>query len=101
MLESPDGLKVEIQGLADYQPPTSPNAPSDQQMMLHLDFATDDVDAAVESAIEAGATVAEYQPQPHVKVMFDPAGHPFSCSEEGSRQTTADVYFVNAVWSGK
>ena len=46
-------------------------------MMLHLDFATDDVDAAVEWAIEAGATVAEYQPQPHVKVMLDPAGHPF------------------------
>jgi predicted enzyme related to lactoylglutathione lyase len=77
LLESPEGLKIEIQGLADYQPPTWPNAPGEQQMMLHLDFATDDLDAAVEWAIEVGATVAEYQPQPHVKVMLDPAGHPF------------------------
>ena len=46
-------------------------------MMVHLDFATDDVDAAVAWAIEAGASVAEFQPQPHVKVMLDPAGHPF------------------------
>lgn len=77
LLESPEGSKIEIQGLADYQPPTWPNAPSEQQMMLHLDFATDDLDAAVEWAIEVGATVAEYQPQPQVKVMLDPAGHPF------------------------
>ena len=77
LLESPEGLKIEIQGLPDYQPPTWPNAASKQQMMLHLDFATDDVDAAMAWAIEAGATVAEYQPQPHVKVMLDPAGHPF------------------------
>jgi predicted enzyme related to lactoylglutathione lyase len=77
LLQSPEGLKIEIQGLADYQPPTWPNASGDQQMMLHLDFATDDVDAAVAWAIEAGATVAEHQPQPNVKVMLDPAGHPF------------------------
>jgi predicted enzyme related to lactoylglutathione lyase len=77
LVESPEGLKIEIQGLADYQPPTWPNAPNEQQMMLHLDFATDDVDAAVEWAIEAGASLAEYQPQPSVKVMLDPAGHPF------------------------
>jgi len=77
MLESPDGLKIEIQGLADYQPPSWPNAPNEQQMMQHLDFATDDLDAAVEWAIESGASVAEHQPQIHVKVMLDPVGHPF------------------------
>lgn len=77
LLQSPDGLKIEIQGLLDYQPPTWPNSPDEQQMMLHIDFATDDVDAAVAWAIDAGATVAEYQPQPDVTVMLDPAGHPF------------------------
>lgn len=77
LLRSPEGVKIEIQGLADYQPPTWPNVSGDQQMMLHMDFATDDVDAAVAWAIEAGATVAEFQPQPDVKVMLDPAGHPF------------------------
>jgi predicted enzyme related to lactoylglutathione lyase len=77
LLQSPEGLKIEIQGLPDYQPPTWPNASKEQQMMLHLDFATDDLDAAVAWSIDAGATAAEYQPQQNVKVMLDPAGHPF------------------------
>ena len=77
LLQSPEGLKIEIQGLPGYQPPTWPNSHGEQQMMLHMDFATDDLDAAVAWAIEAGAKVAEYQPQPDVKVMLDPAGHPF------------------------
>jgi predicted enzyme related to lactoylglutathione lyase len=76
-LESPDGQKIEIQGSADYARPTWPNEPGAQQMMLHLDLATDDLDAAVAWAVEAGATVAEHQPQPGVRVMLDPAGHPF------------------------
>lgn len=77
LLESPDGLKIEIQDLEDYQPPTWPNAPGEQQMMLHIDLATDDVDAAVAWAIKAGATVSDHQPQANVRVMLDPAGHPF------------------------
>ena len=78
ILEAPEGgLKIEIQGLADYEPPVWPNAPGAQQMMEHLDIATDDLDAAVAWAVESGATVAEFQPQPHVRVMLDPAGHPF------------------------
>lgn len=28
-------------------------------------------------AVALGATVAEFQPQANVRVMFDPAGHPF------------------------
>jgi hypothetical protein len=77
LLQSPEGLKIEIQGLPDYQRPVWPNASDEQQMMVHMDFATDDVDAAIPWATEAGATVAEYQPQPNVRVMLDPAGHPF------------------------
>lgn len=78
MLEAPTGgLKIEIQGLPDYEPPVWPNEPEAQQMMVHLDFATDDLDAAVAWAIECGATVAPHQPQPHVSVMLDPVGHPF------------------------
>jgi predicted enzyme related to lactoylglutathione lyase len=76
LLQSPEGLKIEIQGLPDYQSPVWPNAFNEQQMMVHLDFATDDVDAAVAFAVEAGATVAAHQPQPNVRVMLDPAGHP-------------------------
>ncbi len=31
-------------------------------MLLHLDFATDDLDAAVDHALEAGASGADVQP---------------------------------------
>lgn len=77
LVESGTGLKIEVQGLADYRPPVWPNADGEQQQMLHLDIACDDVDAAVARAVELGAAVAPHQPQPHVKVMLDPAGHPF------------------------
>jgi hypothetical protein len=46
-------------------------------MMLHLDLAVDDVELAVAEAIEAGATLAAFQPQDDVRVMLDPDGHPF------------------------
>ena len=77
MLESSDGLKIEIQGTNDYRPPIWPTESGEQQMMLHLDFATDDLDAAVAWAVDAGATIAEHQPRPQVRVLLDPAGHPF------------------------
>ena len=35
------------------------------------------VAAGVAHALEAGATLADFQPQEHVRVMLDPAGHPF------------------------
>lgn len=46
-------------------------------MMTHLDIGVDDPDAGAARAIDAGATIAEVQPQPDVRVMLDPAGHPF------------------------
>jgi hypothetical protein len=48
-----------------------------QQMMLHLDVAVDELEAGVESALELGATLAEFQPQETVRVLLDPDGHPF------------------------
>ena len=61
----------------DYVPPVWPSAPGRQQMMLHLDIAVDDLAAAVADAVELGATVAGFQPQDDVRVLLDPAGHPF------------------------
>ena len=54
-----------------------PSTTGNQQMMMHLDIEVDDLDAAGAEAIEAGATLAEFQPQQHVRVYLDPAGHPF------------------------
>lgn len=61
----------------DYVPPVWPAAEGRQQMMMHIDVAVDDLDAAVAHALELGATLADHQPQENVRVMLDSAGHPF------------------------
>jgi catechol 2,3-dioxygenase-like lactoylglutathione lyase family enzyme len=66
-----------IQTSEGYVRPTWPNVDQQQQMMMHLDFQVDDMGAAVAHALELGAEEAEHQPQEDVRVMLDPAGHPF------------------------
>jgi catechol-2,3-dioxygenase len=61
----------------DYVPPVWPAADGRQQMMMHIDVAVDDLAGAVADAVDLGATLAEYQPQEDVRVLLDPAGHPF------------------------
>lgn len=60
-----------------YTAPTWPSEPDRQQIMEHLDIYVDDLDAAADWAIECGARLADFQPQSDVRVLFDPAGHPF------------------------
>jgi catechol 2,3-dioxygenase-like lactoylglutathione lyase family enzyme len=81
MLRPPPG-EPGLQGLAiqwepDYLPPAWPPVSGKQQMMLHLDIAVEDLLAGVAWALRAGATLADHQPQEHVRVLLDPAGHPF------------------------
>ena len=57
--------------------PVWPSRPGEQQIQIHLDIATDDLDAAVAHAFECGAEPADHQPQDDVRVMLDPDGHPF------------------------
>ena len=77
MRDPAGGTGVSFQAEADYRPPTWPEASTGQDKMLHLDIKVDDLDAAVEHAIAAGARLAGHQPQERVRVMLDPAGHPF------------------------
>ncbi len=81
MLRPPPGetglQALSIQWEPDYRPPAWPPEPDRQQMMLHLDIAVDDLDAAVAWATQAGAELAGHQPRESVRVMLDPAGHPF------------------------
>jgi len=81
MLRPPPGeaglRALSIQWEPDYKPPVWPPAPGEQQMMLHLDIAVEDLDAGAAWAQEAGAVLAGHQPQKAVRVMLDPAGHPF------------------------
>lgn len=84
--QEPGGAAIGVPGTSsylafdsapDYVPPVWPAADGRQQMMMHLDIAVDDLAAAVADAVEQGATVAEFQPQEDVRVLLDPAGHPF------------------------
>lgn len=61
----------------DHQPPVWPSGPGDQQMQAHLDIGVRDVAVAVDEAGRLGASLAEHHPQANVRVMLDPAGHPF------------------------
>jgi Glyoxalase-like domain len=61
----------------DYIPPVWPATAGHQRMMMHIDIAVDDLATAVADAIEQGATLADFQPQESVRVLLDPAGHPF------------------------
>jgi catechol 2,3-dioxygenase-like lactoylglutathione lyase family enzyme len=77
-LQAPDGgTGLSFQTESRYVRPVWPAGPGDQQMMLHLDIEVDDLATAAEQAKQAGAHEAEFQPQEHVKVFLDPAGHPF------------------------
>ena len=68
---------VSFSSSPEYVPPVWPAADGQQQMMLHLDVGVGEVDAAVTDAVALGASVAEFQPQDDVRVLLDPAGHPF------------------------
>ena len=61
----------------EYIPPVWPGELGAQQQMAHLDFAVNDLEKAVQHAIQCGATVADEQFSEDWKVMLDPAGHPF------------------------
>ncbi len=77
-LQPPEGgTGLSFQSEPDYVTPVWPAAPEEQQMMSHLDIAVDDLEQAVRWAVDAGATLADHQPQHGVRVMLDPAGHPF------------------------
>jgi hypothetical protein len=76
-LRGPDGPGLSFAGEPDYVRPTWPAAHGAQQMMMHLDVEVDDLDAAGAIVVAAGAVLADYQPQPDVRVYVDPAGHPF------------------------
>jgi catechol 2,3-dioxygenase-like lactoylglutathione lyase family enzyme len=71
------GTGLSFQHEPDYVRPVWPPAPGQQQMMSHLDIAVEDLEAGVAWALDAGAVLADFQPQKHVRVLLDPAGHPF------------------------
>ena len=71
------GPSLNFEYEAEYARPVWPSAPGEQQIMEHLDIGVADLAETVAWAVNAGAVLADYQPQRDVRVLFDPAGHPF------------------------
>jgi catechol 2,3-dioxygenase-like lactoylglutathione lyase family enzyme len=77
------GAFLVFQRAEGYEAPVWPPASGKQRPMMHLDFQVGDLDLAVAEAIALGATLADTQPHEHVRVLRDPAGHPFClCLDE-------------------
>lgn len=75
---SPDGSNyIVFQQATDYVRPVWPPTEGGQRPMMHFDFQVGDLDSAVAEAKGLGAELAADQPQAHVRVLLDPAGHPF------------------------
>lgn len=81
-------ISISCQFDEDYTPPVWPDSRTEQMKMAHLDFAVQDLEAAVEFALSIGASKPEPQYWqegwgPQWITLLDPAGHPFClCSHE-------------------
>jgi len=81
ILAAPEGrIYFVLQPAAGYERPTWPPQPASQRPMMHLDFQVGDLEAAVDEAVSWGARLVPEQPNRTVRVLLDPAGHPFCLS---------------------
>jgi len=71
------GAGLSFQAEEAYVRPVWPERPDAQQKMLHLDILVDDLEAAVAHAVYAGASLPDFQPRDDLRILLDPAGHPF------------------------
>ncbi|MHA3948997.1 VOC family protein [Cellulomonas bogoriensis] len=71
------GLTLNVEHEARWRAPVWPARDGEQVATVHLDVQVDDLPGAVRWAQRCGARLADVQPQDDVRVMLDPAGHPF------------------------
>ena len=85
ILAAPEGsIYVVFQQATDYQAPVWPPVDGEQRPMMHFDFQVGDLDSAVAEALALGASLVDAQPQDSLRVLLDPAGHPFClCRDDG------------------
>ncbi len=78
---------LNIQAERAYEPPTWPEQPGRQAKMMHFELLVDDLEAAVQLVVRSGGTEAAQQPPDRdptrLRVMLDPAGHPFCLFVDG------------------
>ncbi len=84
ILVAPQGsIFLVFQEAPGYQAPVWPPVDGRQRPMMHFDFQVGDLDSAVADAVALGATLVQEQPQQSIRVLLDPAGHPFClCLDE-------------------
>ena len=79
-----EGIYTVFQQATDYVAPVWPPVDGSQRPMVHLDIEVGDLEEAVGEALALGATLSTTQPNESVRVLFDPAGHPFClCRDDG------------------
>jgi len=61
----------------DYIRPVWPAETGSQQMRLDVDFEVTDLEAEAARAVQLAAELPYPQPQKNVRVLLNPAGHPF------------------------
>ncbi|MEU7820910.1 VOC family protein [Catellatospora sp. NPDC049133] len=72
-----------FQQATDYRAPVWPPVDGAQRPMMHFDFQVGDLDSAVADALALGASLGAASPRANVRVLLDPAGHPFClCLDE-------------------
>lgn len=75
------GVGLNFQAEDAYEPPTWPEEPGRQAKMMHFEVLVDDLEGAVDRVLLAGGAQAPHQPpdrdSARIRVMVDPAGHPF------------------------
>jgi predicted enzyme related to lactoylglutathione lyase len=80
---SQGSIYLVFQQATGYQASVWPPVDGEQRQMMHFNFQVGDLDSAVAEAVALGASVATAQPQENVRVLLDPAGHPFClCRDE-------------------
>ncbi len=72
-----DGYNLAFQREEHHVPPVWPGQYGRPLMQAHLDLEVDDIHEAEAYALSVGARTHPHQPQVHVRVMLDPAGHVF------------------------
>ena len=87
-LRNPDGgIGLNIQAEDAYEPPVWPDVAGQQAKMMHLEVLVADLDATVQLVLGAGGSEALHQPPDRdptrIRIMLDPAGHPFCLFVDG------------------
>ncbi len=81
------GVGINLQAEDWYEPPTWPEESGRHGKMMHFEFLVADLESSVQLVLERGGSEAAYQPPDRdptrLRVMVDPAGHPFCLFVEG------------------